>query len=75
MENMSEESAGEGETSQVQLKCSACLSVYLVVFILFVVVLNVVVIVLLIVVVVVVCCFYELVVLEEREIVKAFLTK
>lgn len=73
MENMSEESAGEGETSQVQHKCSACLSAYLVVFILFVVVLNVVVIVLLIVVVVV-CCFYELVVLVEREIVKAFLT-
>lgn len=72
MENMSEESAGEGETSQVQHKCSACLSAYLVVFILFVVVLNVVVIVLLIVVVV--CCFYELVVLVEREIVKAFLT-
>ena len=71
MENMSEESAGEGETSQVQHKCSACLSAYLVVFILFVVVLNVVVIVLLIVVV---CCFYELVVLVEREIVKAFLT-
>ena len=71
MENMSEESAGEGETSQVQHKCSACLSGYLVVFILVVVVLNVAVTVVLLILVVV-CFFCVLVVFEEREIVKAF---
>ena len=58
VENMSEESAGEGETSQVELKCSACLSgcLAVVAFIIVVVVLNVVA----VVSVVVVCCFCEL---------------
>ena len=63
MENMSEESAGEGETSQVKQQCSVYLSCYRVPAV-FITVVHII-----IVKILSAPSQYELVVFDEREIV------